>query len=208
MNNNCSPVVPINCARYLDTKNLFGEEWRDIPGYEDSHEVSNFGRVRTKERIVLTRGRKYSFHPRILKVRVNPHGYVVVFLSSTKYCKSQANKRLHQIVLSAFIPKPQWANQINHKDENKLNNCLDNLEWCDGHYNMNYGTRIERYRAKVMNDPKRSKKVAQIDNEGCVMKIYPSLRQVKREKKFMPVHIRECCNGKLKSAYGYQWKWV
>lgn len=202
-------IPQINSKRYLQTENIPGEVWKDIIGYEDTHQVSNYGRVRTKDRIVkYTNGKVYCYRSKILRVRVNKSGYCVVFLSNKRYLKSESSKRLHQVVLSAFVSKPKNCNQINHKDENKQNNVLSNLEWCDAKYNVNYGTRAERFRQKVINDPRRSKKVRQISISGELVRIFPSLNQISREYGYKPVHIREVCTGKLKSAYGYRWEWM
>lgn len=201
-------IPEINTERYLSPKDLDGEFWADISGWEDSHEVSNYGRVRTKERDVLyNNGRTHHYRSKILKVFVNSKGYCYVYLSNQTHKKAECSRRLHQVVLCAFEKKPEGCNQINHKDENKLNNSLDNLEWCDGKYNMNYGLRTDIFRRKVTNDPRRSKKVKQLDLNDNVLKTFPSLRQIQREYGFQKVHIREACNGKLKTAYGYKWEW-
>lgn len=102
------------------------EEWRDIKGYEGLYQVSNFGRVYN-----VLRGT-------FLHQCVRKNGYQQVTL-----CKahSQHTFRTHRLVAEAFIPNPDNYTQINHKDEDKTNNCVDNLEWCDAKYNINYGSR-------------------------------------------------------------------
>ena len=107
------------------------EIWKNIAGYEGLYEVSSFGRVRS-----LRFGKT-----KILKPGKNKKGYLRVSL-----CKNGKQKTffVHRLVAQAFLENPQNLPQINHKDENKQNNRLENLEWCSCDYNNNYGTRNER----------------------------------------------------------------
>lgn len=107
------------------------EVWRDIPGYERHYQVSSAGRVRSVKRT-----------PRILKTGFQPNGYERVCLWMDGQKKS---KMVHRLVASAFIANPKNCTDINHMDEDKANNDVSNLEWCDHRYNMNYGS----VRAKI-----------------------------------------------------------
>jgi hypothetical protein len=98
------------------------------------HEVSNFGRVRTIERTI----RKILHHSRIISQSLNREGYPKVFLNTPN---GEVTITVHRLVAKAFIPNPNNLPQVNHKDENKTNNNVDNLEWCDATYNLNYGNR-------------------------------------------------------------------
>lgn len=115
------------------------EEWRDIPGYEGIYQVSNLGRVRSLDRKVHHwKGGFSLIKGRILTPnKQNTKGYYRVKLDN-KY------RAVHRLVAMAFIPNPDNLPQVNHKDENKLNNNVNNLEWCDNKYNTNYGTSIQR----------------------------------------------------------------
>jgi hypothetical protein len=112
------------------------EVWKDIPMYEGIYEVSSTGKVRSKVTGKLT------------TTQVNKKGYEIARIYLNGLCK---NERVHRLVAFAFLPNPNDYPQINHKDENKLNNCVDNLEWCDADYNNHYGTHIIR---SSMNQPK------------------------------------------------------
>ena len=107
------------------------EIWKDIQGYEGMYQVSSHGRVRSF---------KWN-RCKILKTRKDKKGYIVVTL--TKHSKNYVPK-VHRLVAIAFIPNPNNLPQVNHKDEDKSNNNIDNLEWCTNEYNRNYGTRNER----------------------------------------------------------------
>lgn len=112
-----------------------GEIWKEIPNTRKNYFVSNLGRVKS------TKWGKGI----ILKQGVTEKGYLQVCLNYGNFRKS---KRVHRLVAEAFIPNPNGYKEINHKDENKLNNMVENLEWCDRKYNMNYGTVKERIRKK------------------------------------------------------------
>ena len=113
------------------------EEWRPVVGYEGLYEVSNTGQVRSLDKFdslgVFWEGKLLSK----LKVR----GYFMVKLRKDGIQKMCS---VHRLVAQAFIPNPLDLPQVNHRDENKLNNRVDNLEWCTAKYNMNYGTARER----------------------------------------------------------------
>ena len=104
------------------------EEWRPVVGYEGLYEVSNIGQV-----INIKTGH-------ILKQHKDKDGYWVLSLKRDKYKTYFA----HRLVAQAFIPNPDNLPMVNHKDEDKTNNNVDNLEWCTAKYNSTYGTARER----------------------------------------------------------------
>lgn len=111
------------------------EIWKDIQDYEGLYQVSNYGAVRSIDRTVRF-GRKLK--GKILSQSVEKDGYFVVNLSKNGKTKSF---RVHRLVAMAFITNANGYKEINHKDEKKQNNCVENLEWCDTKYNINYGER-------------------------------------------------------------------
>ena len=116
------------------------EKWRDIRGYEGLYQVSNLGRVRS------LRDNHGKCREKILKACNYSHGYKYVNLYSEGVLKKFL---IHRLVAETFIDNPNNYSQVNHRDENKSNNKLENLEWCTVKYNSNYGTRnIRRIRAQ------------------------------------------------------------
>lgn len=118
------------------------EVWKDIEGYEGLYQVSSFGNVRSLDRVVIAKnGRKIPKKGKMLKQRISIHGYWTVGL-----CKEGRSGRylVHRLVALTFLPRIPGKNIVNHKDENKLNSNVSNLEWCDTKYNVNYGTGITR----------------------------------------------------------------
>lgn len=109
------------------------EIWKDVDGYAGLYQVSNLGRVKSFKQS-WKYGKPKEF---ILKPSLINSGYHVV----TLYQKDKKEKfQVHRLVASTFIPNPLNLPCVNHKDENKLNNCADNLEWCTYQYNNCYGT--------------------------------------------------------------------
>jgi len=133
----------------------------------------------------------------------NHQGYMVVSLYKNKKFKQA---RVHRVVAEAFIENKYNLEFINHKDENKSNNHINNLEWCDMKYNNNYGTRMKKIAASLTNG-KRSKPVVQMLN-GIDIMTFPSTREVERIFGYKHYHISACCNGKEKTSYGYTWRYV
>lgn len=113
------------------------EIWKDIEGYEGIYMISSKGRVKS-----LKFGKE-----KILKNLKNTCGYLFVSLCKNGKFK---NYLIHRLVASAFIDNPNNLSQINHKDEDKTNNRIDNLEWCDSSYNINFGTRTEKIQKPVL----------------------------------------------------------
>ena len=135
----------------LPPDDLQGEEWRDIVGYEGYYQISNKGRVKS-----FHYGRSY-----FLKTKINSRGYEGVVLSRKGVEK---NFSIHVLVAEAFIPNPENKRTVNHKDADKLNNCVENLEWAthrenaihawqNGLYSLRKG--IENPLAKLSTDSVR-----------------------------------------------------
>ena len=126
------------------------EEWRPIEGYEGLYEVSNTGQVRSLDRYVeYSNGQIHLHKGKVLSPAKDPDGYLKVVLNCNRKCKIIT---VHRLVAKAFIPNLDNLPQINHKDEDKTNNNVDNLEWCDAKYNMNFGTaRIRRRETLIKN---------------------------------------------------------
>ena len=115
--------------------NTIEEVWKDVVGFEGIYQVSITGIVR----------RLYPNKTKILKQckaggRTNKEYLYVNMSANGKYRSSS----VHRLVAEAFIPNPERLPQVNHKDEDKFNNCVDNLEWCTASYNNSYGTKISR----------------------------------------------------------------
>lgn len=175
------------------------EIWKDIKGYEGLYQVSNLGNVKS-----LNYGR--TCKERILIPCKKPNGYLNVELSKNCICKKFY---VHRLVAKAFIENPDNLPQVNHIDENKLNNRVDNLEWCSYEYNNNYGTHNERMlkTRKLRNSKNAERPVLQFTKDCKFVNEYPSIREAARCTGINHSHICSCCKGLLKTAGGYIWKY-
>lgn len=185
------------------------EKWKDIIiekngivyDYTGKYQVSNFGRVRN------TRGR-------IMKPTMLRTGYKLVLL-----CQNGKHEgfTVHRLVATAFIENNDNLPFVNHKDENKTNNHVDNLEWCTREYNANYGTKIQRsadkFRGQLVGEKNpmygktgekhpRSKKVLCVETG----KIFESVKQA--EQWCGKTGIGACCRGICETINNYHWKYV
>lgn len=112
------------------------EIWKPIKDYEGCYEASNLGRIRSLDRWVSNGKGIRLAKGKVLHPTPKHHNYLTVLLSKDGVKK---RRHVHRLVAQAFIPNPDDLPQINHKDENPINNCVDNLEWCTAKYNNNYG---------------------------------------------------------------------
>jgi hypothetical protein len=131
------------------------EIWKDIPNYEGLYQASNLGRIKSLDRVLKGKGKNQfgsTFDMikkgRILKQQITKKGYLKAYLIKDGKSKTFAS---HRIIALTFIPNPDNYKFINHKDENKVNNRVDNLEWCTQSYNINYGTRNKKVSEKLKN---------------------------------------------------------
>ena len=161
------------------------EVWKDIDEYEGLYQVSNYGRIKS-----LKKGKEI-----ILKSRKDKDGYSQVGLWKNG---SKKQKTVHRLVALHFIPNDDlFKTEINHKDENKENNNINNLEWTDHITNINYGNR----------NKKLSKEVKQFSLDGAFIQSFPSTKEIQRQLGYYGSAISECCNGKRKTAYGFRWEY-
>lgn len=114
---------------------------------------------------------------------------------------------VHRLVAEAFIPNPDNLPCINHKDENRKNNKVENLEWCTTEYNNSYGDRIEKIRDKLLN--KNGKSIAMCDKDTEeIIKIFPSISEAGRYLNRNHSNIIATLKGRQKTCYGYKWKYI
>lgn len=185
------------------------EIWRDIDGFGGCYQVSNLGRLRSVDRTVKGNKSNYIRRGKILSPKTHRNGYLCVVL-----CKDRKQKMyyIHRLVASAFIPNPDNLPQVNHKDEDKSNNRVENLEWCSAKYNTNYGSandrRCESLKKRNNNYnigiPKVRRKVLCVET-GI---IYNSLKSVNIQLGLHRHRISQCCKGIRNTCGGYHWRFI
>lgn len=156
------------------------EEWKDIKGFERLYQVSNLGNVKS-----LKFGKE-----RILKPCKNKKGYLCVWLF--KNGKGKIG-RVNRLVANAFLPNPNNLPEVNHIDEDKNNNRVDNLEWMSTKNNVRYS---------------QAKSVNQYTLDGRFIRTWDCINELFYQFGYNVSHIIECCKGKLKTSYGFLWKYA
>lgn len=177
---------------------MLNEEWRPVVGYEGKYEVSNTGRVRSVDRIDTENHLRYS---QILK-QIYRRGYARVGLRDGKKQKCYF---VHRLVAAAFIPNPDNLPQINHKDCNPSNNFVDNLEWCDAFYNINYADRNKKVSDALTGriNTGNSRRVERYTQEEEYLDTYESAADAERILGIYATNILAVCRGKQKTAGKY-----
>ena len=179
-------------------KECLDEVWKDINNYEGLYQISNLGNVKSLDRKVKRKNHYKTVKGIMLKKTIDATGYYVVNICK---CGKSAKKNIHRLVAETFIPNPKNYPIINHKDENKLNNCINNIEWCSYKYNNNYGTLKQRQRII------KGKKIKQYDLSNKFIKVWNSSAEVQRTLNICQTNIIKCCLGKRNKAGGFIWKY-
>lgn len=181
---------------------------KPVRGYENSYVVDQFGRVYGIDRTitVLDGCRIYekSIAGKQLKQSLHTKGYKTVTL--TKDGKSKTCF-VHRLVAEAFIENQDNLPMVNHKDEDKTNNFVENLEWCTALYNNTYGNKTERQANKIRG--RKSEKIVTViqrDLDGKFINWYPSITEAAKAVHSRPQAISAVCNGKRKTHRGYIWE--
>ena len=170
------------------------EIWKPVIGWEGFYEVSNLGNVR---RVT----------GRILKQQKIARGYMGVTLSDYKD-RRKSRRYVHQLVAEVFIGNPERLHDINHKNEIKDDNRVENLEYCSRVYNSNYGTIAKRKREKMYENTKhRFPDVLQYDINGNLIATYSTAGEASRATGFSQFSICRCCRGERKTYKNYIWKY-
>ena len=176
-----------------------GEIWKDIEGFEGLYQVSNRGNVKSLNY-------RHTGKEGILKARKNRCGYLQVML----YRDGKAKMYLvHRLVATVFCENQIGYTEVNHIDEDKTNNCSDNLEYCSRSYNCSYNGRAKRAGKKIAekltNHPKTSKPIIGIDKRTGLIVEFASVHEAERETGIPHSNIIKCCKGKMNSVGGFYW---
>jgi oligoribonuclease NrnB/cAMP/cGMP phosphodiesterase (DHH superfamily) len=186
-------------VRLLGRYDCFGhkQQWKHVVGYEGLYEVSDQGNVRSLDRIIIEKntGKKRYLKGKDLSIANSKRGYRVVVL-----CKEgvEKMKNVHQLVCEAFAPNPENKPCINHKDLNRLNNHLENLEWCTYEENNLHSIKFGS----------RGKAVLQLDDNGILENRFESIREAEEKTGIQHSNITAVCKGKREKAGRYKWEYA
>lgn len=165
-----------------------------MKGFEGRYQVSVDGEMKSLERISP---QGYLLKERILKLGKSTNGYLRVSLHKDGKRK---NYSVHRLVAQAFIPNPDNLPEVNHINEDKMDNRVENLEWCSHKFNNNWGTANQR-RAE-----KRSKPVVALDKQGRIVHVFSSTMETGRNG-YNQSNVAACCRGERKTHKGLIWKY-
>lgn len=184
------------------------EIWKPIVNYESYYEISNLGNVWSKgKKYVDSLGKVMNRKPRNVKIHKGTNGYLCVDLNSNNV---SSQKYIHRLVAEAFILNPENKPTVNHKDGNKLNNNISNLEWNSYSENNKHATdnnlRQSPWTGKFGVNHPQSKSVVQLDKKGNVIDTFVSAREAQEKTGVSYKHISCCCLSKRRSTGGYCWK--
>jgi len=185
------------------------EIWRDVVGFEGLYQVSNMGSVRSCYHVVMrSNGRKRTVYPVTLKPQKSAHGYFMFNLSKNGKGKTIV---AHRIVAIAFIPNPENKPQVNHKDGNKKNNHVSNLEWMTSKENINHswmmGMSYTTHAGKFGDDSYKKTAVIQSDTSGVFIEEHQSIIGACNKLGLHPSSIINCCKGRRPNYGGFNWEY-
>lgn len=187
------------------------EIWKWVDGYHGCYKVSNFGRIKSVDRYVyceVSPDKRQFLFGKVLKQGINHKGYPIVYLSKDG---KQKTITVHRLVAKAFIENPLNLPQVNHIDGNKLNNNVENLEWCDNSYNQKHAhnTGLFPKYEETIGWGRPARPVAMYDLEtGEIIKTFSTIASAGRELNINQYNIRSVCIGNRNKAGGYGWKFI
>lgn len=184
-------------------QSIVGELWKPIQGFPN-YLVSSYGRVLSLSREEqLCTGSTRNRQGRLLIPRLGNKGYLYVILRKDN---RNYTRKIHRLVAEGFIPNPNGFECVNHKDECRDHNSVDNLEWCTNAYNLTYGNIRSKIKEAFI-ESGWSRGVEQYALNGNLIGRFPSVRSAANHIDRRPGGITNCCKGNRKSAYGFVWRY-
>ena len=179
------------------------EIWKDIPDYNGLYQASNLGNIKSLKRehyVPSTNKKIWILKEKILKPGLSKDGYKCVVLTKNNVRKTY---KVHKLIMLTFTKTQKYRTYINHKDGNKLNNNVENLEWCTNSENIKHA-----YNNNLIDITKKYKKINQYDLEGNFIKQWNSMKEAGEKLNICRQDISMCCRGLRKKAYNFVWRYA
>jgi hypothetical protein len=176
------------------------EIWKQILGFDGFYFVSNLGRIKSFKILNTQNKNKIG----IIKKQRNNKGYKII---SVKFNKVKISLKVHRLVAMAFIPNPENKSQINHKDGNKSNNNVNNLEWATGSENVKHAFNTGLKEQYFGSEHYMSKCILQFDKSGIFLKKWDCMSDACRVYNIKLQSLSSCVSGKSKTCGGYKWQY-
>lgn len=194
--------VKPNSDRWFSLNNLLNEEWKNIKGYENLYQVSNYGRIKSLKKHSIFNNRTYP--TKILKCHINTKKYLDVELCR---CNKSHRYRIHRLVAEHFIPNLEKKPQVNHIDGNKQNNRIDNLEWCTNGENGKHAWDNNLRTKNFGKNNHISKKILQYTPDKKLIKEWDCIKDISRTLGYNYGYIISCCQRKYKLGHNFIWRY-
>lgn len=185
--------------------------YKIIPNTNENYSCDELGNIKSNKRKVWNGKAYYEIEDKVLKPWVNNKGYAVV---SLRINNQTVDMLVHRLVASTWLDNPNNYPIVNHKDNNPLNNSVDNLEWCTYSYNTLYAEKQGRRPLTELQKEARSEKstwlytpVIQYDKNNNYIAEYNSITEAQNKTGINKSNISACCKNKTKTAGGYIWKY-
>lgn len=181
------------------------EIWKETIGFENLYKISSTGKVKSL-------GNGKSTNPlhnesKLIKTNISTRGYekIKLFKDGKRYYFN-----VHRLVADNFLLEKNGKKEVNHKDGNKLNNEVNNLEWVSASENQKHAYEIGLQVARKGSNNIQSKQIKQLTLDGQLVRIFGSINEIKRELGFNTFGIIKCCKKEKKynTAYKFKWKYV
>lgn len=183
---------------------FYQEQFRAISGFDGNYEISNFGRIKSNSRKLKRDGYEIIIKEKLLKVRINPNGYLMI---SFTYLGKVNTFLVHRLVALVFLPNPENKRTINHKFGNKKDNRAWMLEWNTHKENVDHSYKLGMSKNVFGEKASRATPISQFDLNGNFIRDWWGAKEAETAMGYSRSYISNNLKGICKNAHGFIWKY-